>query len=135
MHSISRAPSKPRPNVFLATDDALIRGARRLTDRIQVTVERADLAKQEERFMSAHAMPLKEIRRLGLDALMRQLGPVGMVRFLQQFETGAGDYAAERHQWLERRSVEDLAREMREQRRSWAAADRSTERARPRPSR
>lgn len=68
--------------------------------------------------MSTDAMPLEEIRRLGLEALLRQLGPVGMVRFLQQFETGQGDYTAERHQWLQRSGVEDLAREMREQRRS-----------------
>jgi hypothetical protein len=68
--------------------------------------------------MSAHAMPLEEIRRLGLEALARQLGPVGMVRFLQQFETGAGDYTAERDEWLQRHSVQDLTREIRAQRRS-----------------
>lgn len=64
--------------------------------------------------MSAHAMPLEEIRRLGLEALTRQLGPVGMIRFLQQFETGRGDYTAERHQWLPRSAVADVAREIRE---------------------
>lgn len=63
--------------------------------------------------MSAHAMPLEEIRRRGLEALARQLGPVGMVRFLQQFETGHGDYTAERHRWLEPHSVQDLARQIR----------------------
>lgn len=66
--------------------------------------------------MNAHAMPLEEIRRLGLEALTRQLGPVGMIRFLQQFETGQGDYTAERHRWLPRSDVPDLAREVREQR-------------------
>ena len=39
---------------------------------------------------------LDDIRRVGLDALARALGPVGMARFLQQFETGRGDYTAER---------------------------------------
>jgi hypothetical protein len=68
--------------------------------------------------MSAHAIPLEEIRRLGLEALDRQLGPVGMVRFLQQFETGRGDYTAERDQWLPKTGVSDLARQIREQRRS-----------------
>jgi len=68
--------------------------------------------------MSAHAIPLEEIRRLGLEALARQLGPVGMARFLQQFETGAGDYTAERHQWLPQAGVQDIAREIRERRRS-----------------
>jgi hypothetical protein len=67
--------------------------------------------------MSAHAMPLEEIRRLGLEALMRQLGPVGMVRFLQQFETGQGDYTAERHQWLGNADVQSLAEQIRAARR------------------
>lgn len=36
------------------------------------------------------------IRKLGLKALAKSLGPVGMARFLQQFETGSGDYTKER---------------------------------------
>lgn len=44
---------------------------------------------------------LDDIRREGLDALRKRLGRAGMIRFLQQFETGAGDYAAERHAWVD----------------------------------
>jgi hypothetical protein len=40
------------------------------------------------------------LRIAGLDALRRDLGAVGMARFLQQFELGCGDYTAERSQWL-----------------------------------
>ena len=50
--------------------------------------------------MNAMSMTLEEIRRQGVEALVRELGPVGMVRFLQQYETGAGDYSTQRHQWL-----------------------------------
>ena len=50
--------------------------------------------------MSTRTMTLEQIRLAGLEALARELGPVGMVRFLQQFETGRGDYSAERHRWL-----------------------------------
>ncbi len=32
-------------------------------------------------------MTLEQIRMTGLKALSRELGPVGLVRFLQQFET------------------------------------------------
>ena len=46
------------------------------------------------------AMTLNEIRQAGLEALAEKLGPVGMVRFLQQYETGHGDYTAEREAWL-----------------------------------
>ena len=39
---------------------------------------------------------LEEIRTLGLAALRERLGRAGMIRFLQQFENGSGDYAATR---------------------------------------
>jgi len=39
---------------------------------------------------------LAELRRAGIDALAKALGPVGMARFLQQFDPGQGDYTAER---------------------------------------
>ena len=39
---------------------------------------------------------LAELRRAGIDALARALGPVGMARFLQQFDSGQGDYTTER---------------------------------------
>lgn len=40
------------------------------------------------------------LRKAGLDALAKKLGPLGMVRFLQQYESGSGDYTREREQWL-----------------------------------
>jgi hypothetical protein len=39
---------------------------------------------------------MEGIRRQGLEALARELGPVGMVRFLQLFENGSGDYVKDR---------------------------------------
>ena len=56
------------------------------------------------------------IQLTGLRALSHDLGPVGLVRFLQQFETGYGDYTAERHRWLGERTVEDLVQEIERQR-------------------
>ena len=57
-------------------------------------------------------MTLEQIRLTGLKALSRELGPVGMVRFLQQFETGQGDYTTERHGWLGERTVRETAQEI-----------------------
>jgi hypothetical protein len=37
-----------------------------------------------------------ELRRAGINALVRALGPVGMARFLQQLDSGHGDYTADR---------------------------------------
>jgi hypothetical protein len=66
--------------------------------------------------MSTAVMTLEQIRLTGIQALARDLGPVGLVRFLQQFETGHGDYTAERHLWLGERTVQSLAQEIERQR-------------------
>ena len=62
-------------------------------------------------------MTLEQIRLAGLAALARELGPVGMVRFLQQFETGSGDYSVDRHRWLGKQDVRTLAEMIRQRRR------------------
>jgi hypothetical protein len=51
---------------------------------------------------------LEEIRRNGLEALRQRLGRAGMIRFLQQFETGRGDYTQARREWVDRLSLDDL---------------------------
>ncbi len=51
---------------------------------------------------------LDEIYREGLQALRDRLGRAGMVRFLQQFEMGQGDYARERHEWVDRITLDEL---------------------------
>lgn len=53
-------------------------------------------------------LTLDQIRRKGLAALRRELGRAGMIRFLQQFETGSGDYAHERHAWVDQTSLEEI---------------------------
>jgi len=66
--------------------------------------------------MAIQTMTLNDIQRTGLEILSRELGPVGMVRFLQMFETGEGDYSRQRHEWLGDQKVEDIVRRIREQR-------------------
>jgi hypothetical protein len=41
---------------------------------------------------------LIEIRKTGLRVLRESLGPVGMARFMQQYENGSGDYTKEKYQ-------------------------------------
>lgn len=55
---------------------------------------------------------LEEIRRAGVEALRRELGVVGMVRFLQQYETGTGDYTEERQQVVGKAGVRALAEQI-----------------------
>ena len=42
-----------------------------------------------------------QIRRTGLEALYQKLGTIGMIQFLQQYESGLGNYTIERYQWLD----------------------------------
>jgi hypothetical protein len=70
------------------------------------------MVKQGERDMNASDLTLEEIRERGLRALLKELGPVGMIRFLQQFETGHGDYTRDRFQWLGNPSLDDLLRQI-----------------------
>ena len=58
--------------------------------------------------MIIEKMTMEQIRRVGLDALERELGVVGMTRFLQMFETGHGDYTAERRQWLDHLTLDEI---------------------------
>jgi hypothetical protein len=49
-------------------------------------------------FATVNLNNLVEIRRIGLEALKEALGPVGMAKFIQQFENGKGDYTKEKYQ-------------------------------------
>ena len=40
------------------------------------------------------------------------IGPVEMVRFLQQYETGSGNYTEERYNWLGDFNVETIVKEI-----------------------
>ncbi len=67
--------------------------------------------------MNAQTKSPEEIRNAGLAALARELGVVGMVRFLQQFEMGHGDYTTERHAWLDQWDLNAIAAKIEEQNR------------------
>lgn len=64
--------------------------------------------------MNAQMMTPQQIRVAGMAALSRELGLVGMIRFMQQFELGQGDYSKDRHEWLDKYTVDDIAKMVRE---------------------
>ena len=66
--------------------------------------------------MNGQTMSLEQIRIAGMEALARELGIVGMVRFLQQFETGHGDYSKDRHQWLDDQDLDTIVKRIQERR-------------------
>ena len=59
---------------------------------------------------------LYQIRQAGLEVLNRELGPVSMIRFLQQYEKGYGDYSKERYEWLDNIYVKDIVKKIRKKR-------------------
>ncbi len=65
---------------------------------------------------NGQTMSLEQIRIAGMEALARELGIVGMVRFLQQFETGHGDYSKDRHKWLDDQDLDTIVKRIQERR-------------------
>lgn len=57
-------------------------------------------------------MTPEQIRTAGIRALVQALGPIGMVRFLQQFNLGYGNYTKEREKWLGHLTVEQIVTEI-----------------------
>ena len=64
--------------------------------------------------MKAYDMSMIEIQRYGFEILTQNLGVVGMLKFIQQFDKGHGDYPKERSKWLNNPSIEDIANEIKQ---------------------
>lgn len=62
--------------------------------------------------MNVLMMTNEQILKLGFEALVDKLGPVGMIRFIHQFEAGTGNYTEERQQWVGVSDVETLAQQI-----------------------
>jgi hypothetical protein len=58
-----------------------------------------------------------EIQRSGIEALCRGIGVVGLIRFMQHFDKGQGDYTADRQEWQKEYSVDSLLKAMQSERR------------------
>ena len=53
---------------------------------------------------------------VGIETLAWTLVPISMVRFLQQFDTGKGDYTKERKQWLDEIIINEVLKGIEEER-------------------
>ena len=54
------------------------------------------------------------VRKAGMTALQKELGTVGTVYFLRQFEVGSGNYTEEREQLLSGITLDDIVKSVRE---------------------
>jgi hypothetical protein len=57
-----------------------------------------------------------EIQKAGWEALKKQLGIVGALRFLLQYEKGEGDYTKLRRRFFKNKTVKSLIQEMKKER-------------------
>lgn len=73
--------------------------------------------------MSSTAKNLSTIRRMGIEALIEKLGPVGMAEFIRQFDSGYGDYTKERHEWLDDINIELIVKQAEAKRKVAAKLD------------
>ena len=64
-----------------------------------------------------HQTP-EQIRNKGLAVLKRELGVGGMIKFLQQFDRGTGDWRQERRAWAERTTLADIRKATNKRRRT-----------------
>jgi len=63
--------------------------------------------------MSKTERPLDEVNRIGLEALVKALGPADAERFIEHCRTGIRDYTQERRRWLGSPSVREIVDRLR----------------------
>ena len=66
--------------------------------------------------MSTHIQPLAELNQRATDALIREIGVVDTIRYLNQFRSGYGDYTAERERLFQGMAVKDIVSEIKARR-------------------
>ena len=54
------------------------------------------------------------VRKAGMSALKKELGAVGTAYFMRQFQTGEGDYTAERAKLLDGITLDEIIKNVRE---------------------
>jgi hypothetical protein len=67
--------------------------------------------------MTAKIRTMAEINRAAEAILIREMGVVAALRFLNQFRAGTGNYTSERGQWLDELSLSQIAAEIKGRRR------------------
>ena len=70
--------------------------------------------------MTTEILTPYEIRTIGFEALLRELGPAGAIRFIQQYESGRGDYPRNRKKLLPKKSVREIGKQIIKKRQSKA---------------
>ena len=62
--------------------------------------------------MKTEPLSFYEIRIVGFEALLRELGHAGAIRFIQQYETRQGDYTRNHKKLLPKKPVREIGKEI-----------------------
>lgn len=66
--------------------------------------------------MIAETRPLAEVTQEAIRVLLREIGVVNTLRFLNQYTAGYGDYTEERHRLFGDMTLEDIVTEIKQDR-------------------
>jgi hypothetical protein len=70
--------------------------------------------------MTTHVQPISEVTQRGTDALIREIGVVDTIRFLNQFRAGSGNCTIDRDKLFAGLSVKDIVSEIKARRKPTA---------------
>ena len=83
--------------------------------------------------MKVQDVPTSELYERGYRALLRELGPDGMVQFLCRIQCGKGDYTRDRHLWLDQLDFDEVCDSIIRRQEEAKAKAKATKRRRQRP--
>lgn len=66
--------------------------------------------------MTTNVQPISEVTQRGTSALIKEIGVVDTIRFLNQFRAGSGNYTMERDKLFKGMSVKDIVSDIKAQR-------------------
>ena len=102
-----------RADVFLTTDDGLLRRAARYNNELRIRVREPGILVSGSGTMSLlEKMSDEDFERHALAILKRELGLDGLARFLRLYRSGSGDYTRDRHRWLEGVTIQEIMAEV-----------------------
>jgi len=55
----------------------------------------------------------EQFERFTLSVLAKELGPLGMARYLRTFRAGNSDYTRDRHKWLDHLTIDEILEQAR----------------------
>jgi hypothetical protein len=94
---------------------------REICDRIKLRRQQTDTFAPSSKFTNQKYIDVtklntEQIRKMGIEALTKELGSAGMARFMQQFELGSSDYTRDRDEILGNSTIEEIVAEIKQMR-------------------